>query len=108
MHLEIAGIRQSRSVPCSWVLTAALFVLPLAGCGSRATAARSPAQPSPEAEERVVKVAAAEAGPRVWPQILRVQGSLLGDERVVVGAKVAGRVQSVGDPGGPASIWGRL
>ncbi|MCR4413319.1 MAG: efflux RND transporter periplasmic adaptor subunit [Thermoguttaceae bacterium] len=32
---------------------------------------------------------------RPWPRVVVVQGSLLGDERVVVGAKVAGRVKEV-------------
>jgi RND family efflux transporter MFP subunit len=32
---------------------------------------------------------------RGWPRVVVVQGSLLGDERVVVGAKVAGRVKEV-------------
>lgn len=32
---------------------------------------------------------------RDWPQVVRVQGSLLADEHAVVGAKVAGRVKTV-------------
>lgn len=32
-----------------------------------------------------------------WPRAVRVQGSLMGDERVVVGAKVGGRIASLGE-----------
>jgi multidrug efflux pump subunit AcrA (membrane-fusion protein) len=41
------------------------------------------------------EVTVVEVREEVWPETVRVQGSLLGDERAVVGAKVAGRVENV-------------
>ncbi len=43
-----------------------------------------------------VQVAVAEARMIAWPRTVHVQGSLLSDERVIVGAKVAGRIASLG------------
>lgn len=63
-----------------------------AGCqGSAPTsdaAAEADAAPPPQ-------VAVVEAQRVVWPQTIRVQGSLLGDETAVIGAKIAGRVEHV-------------
>jgi RND family efflux transporter MFP subunit len=65
----------------------------LAGCqhaapeGEKAAAA-APAAPSPQ-------VTVVEATLDLWPETVRVQGSLLGDERAVVGAKIPGRVETV-------------
>jgi RND family efflux transporter MFP subunit len=72
---------------------AAILVLLAAGCqhasppGEKAAAA-APAGPPPQ-------VTVAEAKLELWPQTLLVQGSLLGDEMAVVGAKIPGRVESV-------------
>lgn len=43
------------------------------------------------------RVAVAEAKRITWPRTVHVQGSLLSDERVVVGTKVAGRIASLGE-----------
>ncbi len=65
----------------------------LTGCGARETTAgpsaddRDPALP---ADAELYTVAR-----RFWPEVVAVQGMLVGDERVVVGAKVAGRVTEV-------------
>lgn len=64
----------------------------LSGCQANAAPeGTSPAKPAAVPAE--VEVVAAELRP--WPDVVRVQGSLLADEHVVVGAKVAGRVQKV-------------
>ncbi len=64
----------------------------LAGCEPKATSA--PAKPA-EAKGPPPTISAIPAGLRHWPLTVRLQGSLMGDENVVVGAKVAGRVKEV-------------
>lgn len=67
--------------------------------GSNSPVARS--DPSP--------VAVAVAKQEVWPRVVRVQGSLVADERAVVGAKVAGRIKKVPvDMGSTVSQGGLL
>ncbi len=43
------------------------------------------------------QVVVAEVKMIVWPRTVHVQGNLLSDERVIVGAKVAGRIASLGE-----------
>ncbi len=44
-----------------------------------------------------------------WPRVIRTQGSLLGDEYAMIGAKVAGRIQHVGvDLGSRVSLGDEL
>ena len=43
------------------------------------------------------RVVVAEVKMIVWPRTVHVQGNLLSDERVIVGAKVAGRIASLGE-----------
>jgi RND family efflux transporter MFP subunit len=65
--------------------------LAVAGCQESSDPAASAAGRSAAPKQvRVVEVRE-----EVWPETVRVQGSLLGDERAVVGAKVAGRVERV-------------
>ncbi|MHB1037601.1 MAG: efflux RND transporter periplasmic adaptor subunit [Pirellulales bacterium] len=66
----------------------------LAGCRYQAADESDPAEAAAAAPAPKLKVARVEL--RHWPRVIRVQGSLLGDERAVVGAKVAGRVKEVG------------
>jgi len=74
-----------------------LLVLAAAGCrdgavalnGGKAAAAPGPRGPA----DRVI---VAEARVIAWPRTIRVQGSLMSDERVVVGTEVAGRVHALG------------
>lgn len=101
MECRFARIRPSRWLMALGTLAGPFLFAGLAGCGRGEATVLSSAPGSPLADERVVKVAAVEASPRVWPRVVRVQGSLLGDERVVVGAKVAGRIQSIGESDGP-------
>lgn len=72
-----------------------LLVLLASGCrespGSTDHAQPASASPPP------VQVAVAEAKSIPWPRSVHVQGSLLSDERVIVGAKVAGRIASLGN-----------
>jgi RND family efflux transporter MFP subunit len=64
----------------------------VAGCrpDGASEAKTSSASPSEAVHLKVVKVAM-----RDWPRTVRVQGSLVADERAVVGAKVGGRVKDV-------------
>lgn len=75
-------------------LACALAAIP--GCGP-AAAPQADKAPPPTIEAAVLTVE-----PRPWPKIVRSQGSLIADEEVVVGSKVAGRVAEVhidlGDP----------
>lgn len=71
----------------------ALGSVALAGCGGgQMAAAPSPhnADPPLPAQAELYTVAK-----RPWPEVVSVQGMLVGDEHVVVGAKVAGRVKEV-------------
>jgi RND family efflux transporter MFP subunit len=78
-----------RVVPMAAGLAVAIA---MAGChGDEAPAPQ--AQTKPVAATPTVTVTAAALAP--WPQTVRVQGSLMGDEQAVVGAKVAGRIKEV-------------
>ncbi len=61
-------------------------------------------------DEPVSRVVVAEAQEITWPRLVHVQGSLLSDERVTVGAKVAGRVASLGadTDGRPVDLGSRV
>lgn len=72
-----------------WAL--ALMIVPLTGCGT-ATSNNQAASSETTAPREVPVI---EAQRDLWPETLRVQGSLLGDERSIIGAKVAGRVESL-------------
>ena len=65
--------------------------------GCQAPARSEPLKPAADAATpavaEVVEVVAAVR--TTWPRIVHLQGSLLGDEHVVVGAKVAGRTHQV-------------
>jgi RND family efflux transporter MFP subunit len=66
--------------------------------GCHDSAARPAPDNSPTSADSAtaqVSVAAAEVIP--WPRTVHVQGSLMSDERVVVGAKVAGRIAALGE-----------
>jgi RND family efflux transporter MFP subunit len=71
-------------------LSCTLLALPLAGCQQPALL---PSPASSTAAVPLVRVTAASSHP--WPRLARVQGSLVSDERAVVGAKVAGRVKAI-------------
>lgn len=75
------------------------WMLAVAGCSESTTSQRGAqagevAQSSPGPATPVV---VAEAQMIVWPRTVHVQGNLLSDEQVIVGAKVAGRVASLGE-----------
>ncbi|MBI3464985.1 MAG: efflux RND transporter periplasmic adaptor subunit [Planctomycetes bacterium] len=77
---------RSRSTP-----SLLLLIVCAAGCQQHAlseqVAEQAVAQPRP--------VHVTTAALRDWPSVVRVQGSLLGDEQATIGAKVAGRVREV-------------
>ncbi len=62
--------------------------------GCRQTDAQE-AKPAEAAPSKAVHLQVIQVTMRNWPQVVRVQGSLLADEHAVVGAKVAGRVKTV-------------
>lgn len=66
--------------------------LGLAGC-EPSSAHDAPVRGSDAASAAGVEVTQAQLSP--WPLKVRVQGSLIGDEEAVIGAKVAGRVREV-------------
>lgn len=70
----------------------AVLLAALGGCHSATTPGEQAAQ-TDAASPR--EVAVTEVRQDTWPQTLRVQGSLLGDERSIIGSKVAGRVESL-------------
>jgi RND family efflux transporter MFP subunit len=77
-----------KSAAAAVLAAAATF---LAGCnGAEAPDAAKAAEPAPPSEVSVV-----EARLEIWPETVRVQGSLMGYERAVIGAKIAGRVDAV-------------
>lgn len=70
----------------------------LSGCGAGGMAAAPPAQnPSSQHADPPLPAQAElyTVAKQPWPGVVTVQGMLVGDERVVVGAKVAGRVKEV-------------
>ncbi len=69
-----------------------LLVMSSAGCGPNPAsgAPESPGAPSAATPVRVTTAALV-----TWPETVRVQGSLVEDERATVGAKVPGRVKTV-------------
>lgn len=73
--------------------TAALFaglaLLAVFGCGRHADEARPASNVVPK------EVPVVEVRMQHWPRTVHVQGSLLADERAVVGSRLAGRVQTV-------------
>ncbi len=76
-------------------------VLPLnAGCQNATTprpanAAAPETTAASETTAPAKEVAVAEVRLQTWPSTVRVQGSLLADQRAVVGSKLAGRVETV-------------
>jgi RND family efflux transporter MFP subunit len=66
-------------------------VISMAGC--HAEVAGTPAAKEPKVETIEAEVLTLELS--TWPTVVRSQGSLLGDEQSMVGAKVAGRVAEV-------------
>ena len=83
-----------RSAACLTLLLCGLLPF-AAGCQKGSASASASGQPTGRegaVESRVlVRVAERE----IWPETVRVQGSLLGDETAVIGSKLAGLVQSV-------------
>ena len=68
-----------------------MLVLITAGCeqSGTSTAPEDPARTT--ANRRVLsELNTIQVGVRPWPRTVRIQGDLVGDERAVVGAKVAG------------------
>ena len=72
---------------------ATCFLVGLAGPGCHREAASE--TPSQEAAATPLEVKVARVAYQSWPRVVRVQGSLVAEENVVVGAKVAGRVKQV-------------
>jgi RND family efflux transporter MFP subunit len=69
-----------------------LLLVCVGGC-QRALSEQSAEQKAAPSPPHPVHVTTAEL--RDWPSMVRVQGSLLGDEQATIGAKVAGRVSEV-------------
>ncbi len=65
----------------------------LAGCGTGQLEKTAEEKLTTGKATPVVRVVSARL--HAWPKSIRVQGSLVGDEQAVVGAKVAGRVAEV-------------
>ncbi|MBI2827535.1 MAG: efflux RND transporter periplasmic adaptor subunit [Planctomycetia bacterium] len=62
------------------------------GCGRRA----APVDAKPAtAEGPLATLTVVDVTPRVWPQTVRIQGTLVEDESAALGAKVSGRVREV-------------
>ncbi len=75
-----------------------LFALTAGGCLQNApSSAPDAVTQAPAPDGNPASVVVAEAQMMVWPRTVHVQGDLLSDERVVVGAKVAGRIASLGE-----------
>src|SRR5688572_27942679 len=68
-----------------------LLVGSAAGCAGSEGTATSPTSASEPIRGSVLRVAE-----QSWPQLVATQGDLVADETAVVGAKVAGRIGSVG------------
>jgi RND family efflux transporter MFP subunit len=84
------------SLKVIWLMC--LLALATGGClnGSKSPDGANSKEPVAE-EGPPQQVVVAEAQSIVWPRTVHVQGDLLSDERVVVGAKVAGRIASLGE-----------
>lgn len=88
MHVRVIPFSSSlRRGIALWGLAAIWF----AGCAP----SNSPEETSTAAPSAAREVAVVEARREVWPDVVRVQGSLMGHERAVIGAKIAGRVENV-------------
>ena len=74
-----------------------LLVLTTGGCLNHAGIPTPPSPRIPWRPTGSAQVVVTEAKSIVWPRTVHVQGNLLSDERVVVGAKVAGRIASLGE-----------
>src|SRR5687768_4286267 len=85
-------LNQCVSKQSACTAAAALLLAAVAGCQHNDSASTE-ATAKPVAAPPTVHVVAAEMV--AWPQTVRVQGSLMGDERAVIGAKVAGRIREV-------------
>ncbi len=75
------------------------FVVAIALCGCNSSPAPSDGAKTDATPQLVVppaKVVVATVDSVVWPRMVHVQGNLVCDERVVVGAKVAGRIAELG------------
>lgn len=70
-----------------------LLILCAAGCQEHALSEPPAKESAAEPPVRQVYVTTAEL--QDWPRVVRAQGSLLGDEQAIIGAKVAGRVRQV-------------
>lgn len=85
-------------------IAAAVSLLVFSGCSRPAA---DPAAQAGPAEPEVLRTEVFTAIPQPWPTLVHVPGSLFADENAVVGAKVAGRVQSVGVDLGDAVVAGQ-
>jgi RND family efflux transporter MFP subunit len=76
------------------LLLLSLLAATCAGCRGNSDAGGG----DPAAQAAIIpsEVKVTQARMIAWPRTVRVQGSLMGDERVIVGAKVGGRVASLG------------
>ncbi len=74
---------------------AALALVSAGVAGCQGSAYSEPGASGPTAAEAPPRVQVTAAQLQPWPRSVSVQGSLLGDERAVIGAKVAGRVKKV-------------
>ena len=83
--------RGRRPVRGLLIITLGALLLGAAGCGDQALSGGDPA------EEAAVpqRLAVITVGLEKWPRVVHVQGVLVADDQVVVGAKVAGRVKDV-------------
>lgn len=63
------------------------------GCGHGTNTSTTEKPPAPELP--VIRAAVVQVQPATWPAMVRTQGSLVADEVAIVGAKVAGRVNTV-------------
>lgn len=91
MRNEQRTFPEARSRAIGWAASLALVLLASGGCQ------QGPVQGAEEPPKTVSPLSSAcsEVRLQTWPETVRVQGSLLADEYAVVGAKVAGRVQTV-------------
>ncbi len=87
-----SGRREKRT---GTVVFALLFLaIAPAGCSRPG---RLNAEPAEEAQDATPpKLAVTPVRLEIWPRVVRVQGALVADDQVVVGAKVAGRVKQLG------------
>ena len=87
------------------IFAASWLVLIPSGCEPIATpVSPKDALRAPSTRSAIGDLPTIPAALRPWPRTVRVQGDLIGDERVVVGAKVAGRIQSLGRTAGGIPI----